>query len=177
MTRHILAAALVLASLVACGDQGSTGTKVGVTPTGATSSSVATAKPATIVQTTFKVGDQVAVNDVVLVVNGATSSVGSEYQKPTAGQYLLVAVSLQNTGATPVRVSSVLNFELRDDTGQTYNMTFLSGVPAAPDGVIAPGDRLAGTLVYDTPKGKGFRFYFKSTIFAGKQAIVELGAH
>ena len=167
---HLVLLALAAPMLIAadsssCGSSGDTGTKV-------TSSATAAAT-----QTAFKVGDQVKVGDLILVVSGVTSSDGTQFEKSKAGQYLIVAVALQNNGTKAATVSSAISFELRDDGGQTYNETILSTAPKPPDGSIAPGDKLAGSLTYDVPKGKSFKLYFKNAIFGSGQTIIDLGSH
>jgi hypothetical protein len=102
---------------------------------------------------------------------------GNEFETPQNGQYLVAYVTLENKTSKSITVSSVISFELRDDTGQSYNETILSAAPKPPDGEIAPGDKLAGGLSYDVPKGKDFKLYFKNDVFASGQVIVDLGQH
>ena len=38
------------------------------------------------------------------------------------------------------------------------------------------GDKLAGGLTYDVPKGKTFKLYYKNDMFSDGQVIESLGA-
>lgn len=126
---------------------------------------------------TFGVGQAIKVGDaLIFTVTRVTSSAGSEFERPTHGQYLIVAVAFQNNEAKPNTVSSLASFELRDATGQSYTESIYSGAPKPPDGEIAPHDRLAGALTYDVPKGSTYKLYFKNDVFSGGSVIVDLGA-
>ncbi len=159
----------VLLSFTACGGSGSnTGTVV--TPTAAKGPTV------------FAVGQVIKVGDNLLFTVTSVQAPfdsGNEFETATKGQYLAVAVSLQNNGSKEVRIYSPVSFSLRDGTGQTYDETIVSSAHNPPDGPIAPGDKLAGTLVYDVPKGQDFRLYFTLNVFSssGGGVIVDLGIH
>lgn len=176
MRNSVAALGLVvaIASVVACGSDENSGTKVS-SGSPATQPSKAPAAP-----TTFKVGDQIKVgNAILLTVSGVQAPVdpGNQYITAKNGQFMTVAVSIQNVSSQPQSVSSAVSFELRDDTGQSYNETFLPNAPKPPDGSIAPNDKLAGGLTYDVPKGKTFKLYFKNNIFGGGQVVIDLGQH
>jgi hypothetical protein len=102
---------------------------------------------------------------------------GNEFEKPTNGQFMVVQVLLENKTSKSITVSSFISWSLRDDGGQSYSETIISSAPKPPDGEIAPGDKLAGGLSYDVPKGKDFKLYFKNDIFTNGQVIVDLGQH
>jgi hypothetical protein len=126
------------------------------------------------------VGDVIKVGDGLMytVVNvKAPFDSGNEFDQPSNGQFMVVQVSLENKTSKSVNVSSALNWELRDDSGQSYTETIVVNAPKPPDGEIAPGDKLAGGLAFDVAKGKGYKLYFKNEIFASGQVIVDLGQH
>lgn len=168
-----VAAAVGLLVIAGCGSNENSGTLVSSSPgTGATKAPAA--------QTTFKVGDQIKVgNTMLLTVTGVQAPVdsGNQFITPKNGQFMTVMVSLQNVSNQPQNVSSAISFELRDDTGQSYNETFLPDAPKPPDGSIAPNDKLAGGLTYDVPRGKNFKLYYKNNVFNGGQVIIDLGQH
>ena len=153
-----------------CSSADNSGTAVG---SASTSSSAAASQ-----QTVFQVGQTVKVGNVLLfTVTGVQSSEGTDFEKPGNGQYLIVKVSFQNVSSKSQRVSSMLSFDLRDGSGQSYNETFLTSAPKPPDGEIAPNDKLAGGLTYDVPMHQSFKLYFKNDVFSGGAVVVDLGAH
>ncbi len=165
-----------LVAVAACGSDENSGTKV----SSAGSSPSAQATKALAAPTNFKVGDQIKVGDtIMLTVTQVQAPVdaGNEFINPKNGQFMTVMVSLQNVSTKPQLVSSLINFELRDDSGQSYTETLLPNAPKPPDGSIAPNDKLAGGLTYDVPKGKSFKLYFKNNAFSSGQVIIDLGQH
>lgn len=167
-----LAAAVVWIAITAesCSSSGNIGTAVG--------SPVASPSATSSQQALFQVGQTVKVgNTLLFTVTGVQSSGGTEFETPQNGQYLIVDVAFQNVSSQSQSVSSILSFELRDGTGQSYNETILTSAPKPPDGDIAPNDKLAGGLTYDVPKGQTFKLYFKNDVFASGAVVVDLGSH
>jgi hypothetical protein len=133
---------------------------------------------ATPQQSVFQVGQAVKVgNSMIFTVTAVQSSAGTDFEKPQKGQFLVVNVSLQNISSKSQTVSSILSFELRDGSGQSYNETILSTAPKPPDGEIAPNDKLAGGLTFDVPKPQSFKLYFKNDVFGSGAVVVDLGSH
>ncbi|MGH7746940.1 MAG: DUF4352 domain-containing protein [Candidatus Dormibacteria bacterium] len=168
--KRLLFGAIALIALAACGESTNAGTAVTSPAAGATAAAQPTSAP------TFKVGDQIKVGGSLLYsVTSAKVVQPGEFDPAPTGEYLAVAVAFTNQGASPVDVSSMVSFSLRDANGQTYNETIITGQPNAPDGEIAAGDKLAGTLIYDAPKGGDLKLYFKNDIFSGGAVVVDLG--
>ena len=69
-------------------------------------------------------------------------------------------LTVENQGSQPFNVSSLIGFDLRDQDGQGYNTAYVSNAPKAPDGEVAPTQKLAGTLVYDVVPGKTYQLLF-----------------
>ena len=81
---------------------------------------------------TFAIGDTIKVGDNMLfTVTGVKDNVasGNEFETAKNGQFLVAAVSLQNKGTKASTISSLVSFELRDDTGQSYTETVISSAP------------------------------------------------
>ncbi len=175
-----LLAAIAVLTLCACG---STQTQSKASPTSAASAAVATPTPtpAPAIQV-FKPGDQIQVSNeklqtkLLLVVGQPHLIKPSQYDSDARnGEYLGIPLTVENQGSQPFSLSSMLGFDLRDQDGQGYNTTFLSSAPKAPDGEMAPTQKLAGTLVYDVAPGKVYQLLFKANFLASGQAIVNLG--
>lgn len=164
-------AAVLAAALLACGEStstGSTGTVVGK------ATSAPTTAPA--VAKHFKTGDVVKVGDTWQVtVNSFQTNPGDQFTTPKHGnQFVVVDVSLKNLSAQSQTISSELNFDLKDSTGQKYQETVISGL-TAPDGAVAAGDLLRGQLTYEVPASmKTFSFSFQADAFGGDPTIWDL---
>ena len=111
-------------------------------------------------------GLRVTLNEVKVVE-------GNEIFKPAAGQqFVVVDVTFENTGAEDANVSSMLQMEMRDDSGQAYAIdlgaTSASG-GKSPEGAIPPGDRLRGQVGYAVPvDASGLRWLFKNVFSSGR---------
>jgi len=123
------------------------------------------------------IGTPVKAGDFTLTVNSAApTSSGNQYITPTNDQFLLVQVTIENNTSSSKTISSLLQFDLRDDTGQKYTLALVTGTPATPDGEVAAGSKLAGGLTYDVPTGRTFTLMFKPSLL-GKTVSVNLGRH
>lgn len=165
--------------LAACGSSTTTGgggTASTSTPTAAPTPAP-TPTPSPTPLPAAAIGQPVSVGNLTLTVNSAMPVASdSEFITPDHAQFLLVHVTVENMGSSETTISS-FDFDLRDETGQTYSVSYLSpgGTPDMPSGTVDPGDRIAGGLVYDVPTGHTFRLYFRPGY--GQQVRVNLGEH
>ena len=124
----------------------------------------------------FKVGDQVKVGDTFIVtVNSFKTNPGDEFFKPKSGnKFVVVDVSLKNVSSDEQNISSLLQFTLKDATGQKYTETIISNV-TPPDGKLAAGDIIKGQIPYEVPTAQhDFTFAFEADIISGGQTIWDL---
>lgn len=124
----------------------------------------------------FKVGDQVNVgNTYTVTVNSVKTSAGDDITQPKAGNtFLIVDVTLKNTSSTEQNLSSLLQFTLKDSTGQKYDETIVTGA-TSPDGKLAAGDVLRGQLAYEVPSSMhDFTLAFEADITSSGQTIWDL---
>lgn len=166
--RRAMATAVIVASAVAVMGSGSsnTATKVDAGSSGQSSSS-----------SSFKVGDQVKLGDFVVTVNSVKDPFTStnSLDKPK-GRYVAADVTVTNNGSKTQTVSSMVCFTFNDSTGQGYNMALVVGAPKAPDGEIAPGQSIRGTIVIDVPTtATGLQMKFKCDLFSSGSATINLG--
>lgn len=124
----------------------------------------------------FKAGDVVKVGDTWQVtVNSIATNPGDQFTTPKAGnQFVVVDVTVKNLSSQSKDMSSGLNFELKDSTGQKYQETILTG-ETPPDGTVAAGDNLRGQLTYEVPASmKAFTFSFQADAFGGDPTLWDL---
>lgn len=124
----------------------------------------------------FKVGDQVNVgNTYTVTVNSVKTSSGSDISQPQAGNtFLIIDVTLKNTSAQEQDLSSLLQFTLKDSTGQKYDQSLTAG-GTPPDGKIAAGDQARGQIAYEVPaSAHDFTLAFEADITSSGQTIWDL---
>ena len=121
---------------------GNTPTASGATPTTQTSSGNAQ------VGQTLQAG-----TDYAVTVNSVKTSAGDNVFHPATGNtYIVIDVTVKNTSSAPQVVSSLLNFELQDSTGQKYDEA-ITDIGSAPDQTgLQPGKLIRGQLVYEVPQ-------------------------
>ena len=104
-------------------------------------------------QTVFGVGDQVALNDVVVTFNGVTESRGTEFNRPGDGNVFLVCeFTIENNSAQDVNVSSMLCFEAYVDdytASMSLSAMVLDANKAQLDGTVAAGKKMNGIIGYE----------------------------
>jgi hypothetical protein len=167
----ILAAAVAVVALAASGETNEA-EKVG-------SSGEATNTESSGQQDTgqvFAVGDEVKLGDWTVTVIGVTDPYPPTNQFNTPqGRFVGIDTSVKNNSGEPAAVSSLLCFDLRDSTGQTFTQAFVVDGPAAPDGEVDPGGVLRGTVFYDVPvTATGLQLKFKCDLFSTGSATINL---
>jgi hypothetical protein len=128
----------------------------------------------------FAVGDLVELGDWQVRVHGVTDPVVSDdelFQPPEGQRWVAVDVEVTNTGDQTETVSSMLCFEIMDGQNRTYDQT-VTGVSTAatPDGDVASGASLRGTVEYEVPAdAAGLRLNFSCDLLTPGTATIALG--
>lgn len=145
----LVTACLLLLGLCACESGPSL---VGTMPSGNTTSTETTSAPA---DKTFKVGDVVELDDVVVSFIGVTKSTGSDFYKPADGNvYVLCEFEIANNSNEELAISSMLSFKAYcDDYACDYSLGALmaKGDKDQLDGSVAAGKKMKGVVGYEVP--------------------------
>ncbi len=139
---------------------GDTPTSSGITPTSQTTTG------------NGKIGQVVQAGpNYAVTVNSVKTSTGDSVFSPKSGNiYLVIDVTVKNTSASPQDVSSFIDFELQDSTGQKYEETF-TDIGTPPDQTGLPAGRLIrGQLVYEVPASM-HQFTFSYLDFLGNATL------
>jgi hypothetical protein len=154
--------------IMACGgSSANAGTSVGTSGNNSSSSNASKH---------FKVGDQVKVGDTfIATVNSFKTNPGDDIFKPKSGnKFVVVDVTLKNVGSTEQNISSLLQFTLKDATGQKYDETIISNV-TPPDGKLAAGDIIKGQIAYEVAASQhDFTLAFEADIISSGQTLWDL---
>ncbi|GER82472.1 MAG: DUF4352 domain-containing protein [Thermogemmatispora sp.] len=172
----VIGAAIIIMALLACGESTSSNTGTAVTPAASTSTSKSNGATAPATQH-FKVGQVVKVgNTWQVTVLGVKTSSGDEFNQPKAGDtFLLIDVSLKNLSSSEQSVSSVMNFTLRDSSGQQMDFTIVTSAPKTPDGKVEAGGQIRGTLAYEVPLSEHhYTLAFVSDLLESGQTIWDI---
>lgn len=130
----------------------------------------------------FSIGDTIEARGLWMVVNSVEFIEEDEVEffGPDPGnRFVIVDVTFENQSDSPKNISSLLQTELRDSSGQRYTTDIMAVTAAGGstlDGEIAPGDRLRGQAGFQVPvDATGLTFYFDAAVFGlGQQVRVAL---
>ncbi|MBO4893754.1 MAG: DUF5067 domain-containing protein [Clostridia bacterium] len=107
-------------------------------------------------QEKFKVGEIVEMNNVKATLVKVSESIGSQFNKPSAGNvFVLCEFEIVNNSDKDVTVSSMLNFEAYCDD-YTTNLSINAELEREDgknqlDGTVAPGKKFNGVIGYEVP--------------------------
>ena len=143
---------IIIIVVIASASRGSGSANTNTSSSNNSSSSTSSTSPTQAPATAHKVGDAVTLGGWGITVNSVTTSTDDPLSQLKAGDaYLEIIVSLKNNTGSNQTFSSLLSFSLTDSTGQKYDQSLTSGA-TSPDGNVAAGNPLKGTLAYETPK-------------------------
>lgn len=156
-------------------------TAIATAPTPEPAATVAVPTPEPTAIPVFNVGDTVRLGDFHITVNSVRGSLGDSLWMPEAGNYFVyVDVTFRNEGSEPKVVSTLLQMEIRDAEGRSYDIDFTAIAAsggASPEGEIGPGGTLRGEVGFQIPTtATGLTWRFSGDIFRLGQAIFSLGA-
>ena len=128
----------------------------------------------------FAVGDVIEMGDLTMVVLGWNSPPGDDFTQPETGnQFVAVELLFVNTGSTADSISSLLQMELKDADNRSYDIDMFAPSAAgtgSPEGEIAPGERIRGSVGFQTPvDAPGLQFVFDASVFGGGRIFIDLG--
>ena len=144
----LLLVCFLLFSLCACGDEPSlVGSGSGSSNLGNNSSSGG--------DKTFKLGDSVELNNIVVTFVGISKSTGSTYNKPGDGKvFILCEFEIVNNSKEELAVSSLMSFEAYYDDYScdlSFGALMEKGEKNQLDGSVAPGKKMKGVVGYEIP--------------------------
>lgn len=105
-------------------------------------------------KTTFSVGEQVELNNVIVTLNSVTESSGSQFNKPSDGNtFILCEFTIENNSEKDLGISSIMCFEAYVDDFST-SMSLTATIEADKgqlDGTVAAGKKMNGAIGYEAP--------------------------
>ena len=130
-------------------------------------------------QTAFEIGDIIEIGDLGLVVNEITFPAGDDFTQPDEGKnFIVVDLSVTNNTDSSQSISSLLQMELKDATGQSYDVDLMASVAAggaSPDGELAPGETLRGQVGFQVPvDAQGLVFVFDGDVFGSGKVFINI---
>ncbi len=103
-------------------------------------------------------GDTLEYEDTRFTVNSVRTSSGEGFATPDEGnEFVLVDITVENTGDDDLTVSTLLQMELKDGRGRTYGISILGSSVSdrefSQGSPIPPGGRRRGEIAFEVREG------------------------
>ena len=93
---------------------------------------------------------------------------------------MAVEALVANNSAEVMSVSTLLQMNLKDDTGQNYDASYMATMGLGGgglDGQMVPGEVLRGYAGFEIPENaQGFEFAFDASYWGLEKILIDLGA-
>jgi hypothetical protein len=130
-------------------------------------------------QEVFAINETIQIGSMLLVVNDVAYPAGDQFNRPSEGnKFLVVDLTLENSGNTTASVSTLLQMWVKDPTGQQYQVDLSATVASGgttPDGELVPGERIRGQVGFQVPMDmEELVFVFNAEVFGAGTVFVAL---
>jgi len=117
----------------------------------------------------LKVGETVNFDGLKITLNEARVEPGGDFDEPQNDKFVVVNLTAENTTDEEQVISSLMNVELRDSDGYSYNTTILvEGTKGQFDGTIEAGGKLRGEIPFDVSESDTYELHFSDLFKSGK---------
>ena len=105
----------------------------------------------------FSVGEQVRLGDYEVVVHEVTDALppGQFIQPAEGSRYVAVDTEVTNNSAEAETVSTIMMFEVQDESNRSYNIALTDHDVPSLDGEVPAGQSRRGTMVFEVPGDAG----------------------
>lgn len=125
----------------------------------------------------FEINETAVVDDIKININ-SVKKIDKEcfleyggachsYTEPENDYFLLIDLTIENTGKEDLSISSMLSFDLKDSNGEQGKYALLTkSITSQLDGTVMPGDKLKGQIAFDVKNSDAYAFYFKDSLLS-----------
>ncbi len=131
--------------------------------------------------TTYKVGDQIKLDNAIITVNKVEYSQGGQYTKPTEGnEWVNLNVTVENTSSSQQYVTTLGQMFIRDGESNSYQIAVTNKALENPglglDGAVIAKSKKTGWVGFEIKKGStGLQFQYNASMWGSKNILVDLG--
>ena len=123
----------------------------------------------------FNVSETAIVNNTRITINSVTkleqdcffefNGECSHWSTPDNDFFIVIDLTIENTGSNDLAISSIMTFDLKDNDGVQGKYAFLmDAIKSQLDGSVMPGDKLTGQIAYDVSESDVYNFYFRDSL-------------
>ena len=126
-------------------------------------------------KTTFGVGEEASLNDIIVTLVDISESTGANYMEPTSGNvFLLCEFEIENASNKEINISSMLCFDAYvDDYSTSLSLTAeMASDKGQLDGTVAAGKKMNGVIGYEVAEDwEEIEIHFTPDFWSGKEFI------
>ena len=126
-------------------------------------------------QSTFRVGDSVEYEKVIVTLNTVTENEGGGLFTPSEGNvFVLFELTIENNSSREMAISSILSFEAYcDDFACNYSLSAKQTSDKNQlDGTVAAGKKMNGVIGYEVPADwKEMELHFAPSVWVSKEFV------
>lgn len=161
---------IAMSAMVLAGCSSSSNAPAASSAVGSAAQSEAAAPTERTKKDVYALGETAEADGVKITVNSERDTDQADDTFNTADKleegktYAIIDATIENGTDEELNVSSVLNFELKDGEGRKADYELPIGSNGQLDGKIAPGDKLAGEMIYTVPRNGELIFSYTPKI-------------
>lgn len=126
-------------------------------------------------KTEFSISETATVNDTKIKINSVKKldkecswefdGECQSYTEPSNDYFLIIDVTIENTGDEDLTISSMMSFDLKDSNGEKGSYALLTeSITSQLDDTLMPGDTLKGQIAYDVKDSEKYNFYYLDSL-------------
>lgn len=123
----------------------------------------------------FSINETATVNDTKIKINSVKKVAKDclieyagkceSYTEPKNDYFLVVDLTIENTGDEELNISSMMSFDLKNSNGEKGEYALLTeSVSSQLDGSVMSNDLLKGQVAYDVKDAEKFNFYYSDSL-------------
>ena len=123
----------------------------------------------------FSISEVAKVNNTKIKINSITKldkecdwelqGKCESYTEPNNDFFIIIDLTIENTGDEDLAISSMMSFALKDNTGEKGKYAFLTkSINSQLDGSVMPNDSLKGQIGFDIKDSEEYSFYFLDSL-------------
>ncbi|MEZ4520179.1 MAG: DUF4352 domain-containing protein [Thermomicrobiales bacterium] len=104
---------------------------------------------------TLNAGESGTLNGVVVTYLSSRTDSGGIFPPDAGNIYLILRFQVENTNADPFPMSTLLQYELTDQSGEVYGIALFAETEGGLDTEIPPGETIEGEVAFEVSEGSG----------------------
>jgi len=122
----------------------------------------------------LQIGELIKKDNVIITLESARFDKGKDFYTSKNGySYCILDFLIENNNQEEIRISSVLQFYLKDKDGNKYQQSLMYPKDSQLDGKVLGNDKLRGSIIYEINlNSQDLKAYFDFNYFGNNQTVI-----